>query len=443
MTAERNPRRPGHGEAPVVKQLRVPDIGDFKDVPIVEILVAVGDTVTKDQTVAVLESDKATVDIPSTEAGLIAELAVRVGDKVSAGSPLLTLRTDNDDLRANGAASAERAGAGVDIASTSTQVPFPTAVGPPAATISGGRIYAGPVVRKLAREFGVDLRNFPGTGPRGRVLAKDLQAYVRFAVAKETQRPGGAEASSQGAPFAVAAWPSLDFSKFGPIEPQPMSRIRKISGANLHRNWVMIPHVTNHEEADVTDLEAFRIEINREFERSGVKVSPLALIVKACVAALRSFPEFNASLQGDTLILKRYYHIGFATDTPNGLVVPVLRDADRKSVTELAREMSELAAKARAGSLSPKDMQGGSFSISSLGGIGGSHFTPIINAPEVAILGVGKMQTRVVWIDGGPKPRLVLPLSLSWDHRVVDGAAAGRFNAYLVKVLADLRCLLL
>jgi pyruvate dehydrogenase E2 component (dihydrolipoamide acetyltransferase) len=302
-------------------------------------------------------------------------------------------------------------------------------------------------VRKMARELGVDLSAVKGSGPRGRIIAKDVRGHVKSAMSESVGRQRAREGADSGAAagkssFTVAPWPQIDHARFGPVEQQPLSRIRKISGANLHRNWVTIPHVTNHDDADVTDLEAFRTELNRENGKAGVKISPLVFIMKASVAALQAFPEFNVSLEGDSLIMKRYYHIGFAVDTPNGLVVPVIRDADRKGVVQLAMEMAELAAKAHAGKLAAADMQGGSFSISSLGGIGGSYFTPIINAPEVAILGVGKTQTRVVWAGGQPQPRLFLPVSLSWDHRVVDGAAAGRFNAFLVRALGDLRRLL-
>lgn len=450
-----------------MKQIVVPDIGDFKDVPVIEILVAVGDHIRKDQAVAMLESEKAVMEIPSPDAGIVASVDVKVGDRISAGVPLLSLRdagaatSPENRVAANGsglqpekiattpAARDKAAKSAAPVQQPSTARPAPAvelpvtnvlAFTPPAAKQSTDtRIYAGPAVRKLARELGVDLQAVKGTGPRGRIVQGDVHGYVQSFMSSR----GASTAEGAGAvPIALLPWPKVDFAKFGPIEAQPLSRIRKISGANLHRNWVSIPHVTNHDDADVTDMESFRIELNREHEKSGVKISPLAFIMKASVAALKAFPDFNSSLDGETLIVKRYYHIGFAADTPNGLVVPVIRDADQKGIVQIAREMGELAAKARGGKLSSADMQGGTFSISSLGGIGGSYFTPIINAPEVAILGVGKNQTRVTWKDGQAQPRLYMPISLSWDHRVIDGAAAGRFNAYLVRTLGDLRRLL-
>jgi len=445
-----------------MKQISVPDIGDFKDVPIIEILVAVGDRVVKDQPLAVVESDKATMEIPSPEAGIVSAIEARVGEKVSRGSRLLSLRSadgepapavppdsapaafqsDGLEDESHAPAAAER---GREVEDNVVQLPL--SAGAQASPELTPRIYAGPAVRKMARDLGVRLQEVRGSGPRGRIVAQDVRRHVRSAmqslVANAGSESSAGEHSAEGMPFALVPWPKVDFAAFGPVEPQPLSRIRRISGANLHRNWITIPHVTNHEDADVTDLEAFRAELNRDRGPAGAKVSPLAFIMKACIAALREFPQFNASLDGETLILKRYYHIGFAADTPNGLVVPVIRNADNKGVLQLAREMGELAARARVGKLSAAEMQGGSFSISSLGGIGGSYFTPIINAPEVAILGIGRIQTRAAWVCGGPQPRLILPLSLSWDHRVIDGAAAARFNAYLVKLLGDVRRLLL
>ncbi|HSO06137.1 MAG TPA: 2-oxo acid dehydrogenase subunit E2, partial [Pelomicrobium sp.] len=299
------------------------------------------------------------------------------------------------------------------------------------------KAHASPGVRRFARELGVDLSQVQGSGPKGRILQEDVQGYVKQALAAPRAAAGG------GMGFGLPEWPQVDFAKFGPVDVQPLSRIKKISGPALHRNWVSIPHVTNHEDADITELEAFRVQMNKEHEKGGVKITMLAFLVKACVAALQRFPEFNSSLDGDSIVFKRYYHLGFAADTPNGLVVPVIRDADRKGVIDIAREMGELAAKARAGKLAPGDMQGGTFSISSLGGIGGTYFTPIINAPEVAILGVCRSSMRPVWDGKQFVPRLILPLSLSWDHRVVDGAAAARFNGYLAALLADLRRLVL
>lgn len=445
-----------------MKPVTVPDIGDFKSVPIIEILVAVGDTVVKDQPLAVVESDKATMDIPSPESGVVAAIEARVGEKVSRGSRLISLRSADSESAAGVQPRPVRLALQPDNAEKNAQAPETArreretdadVVQLPAFGVSrtsserAPRIYAGPAVRKMARDLGVCLQQVRGSGPRGRVVAQDVRTHVRSAMQSPAAAAGGdastGSLSPGGMPVAVPPWPRVDFAAFGPVESQPLSRIRRISGANLHRNWITIPHVTNHEDADVTDLEAFRAELNRESGAGGARVSPLAFIMKACVAALKKFPQFNASLDGEALILKRYYHIGFAADTPNGLVVPVIREADNKGILQLAREMGELAERARAGKLSAAEMQGSSFSISSLGGIGGSYFTPIINAPEVAILGVGKIQTRAVWAPGGPQPRLILPLSLSWDHRVIDGAAAGRYNAYLAKVLGDVRRLLL
>jgi pyruvate dehydrogenase E2 component (dihydrolipoyllysine-residue acetyltransferase) len=490
-----------------MKRIVVPDIGDFKDVPIIELLVALGDSVAKDQTVAIVESDKATLDIPSSEAGMVMSLDVKVGDRISAGSVLLTLQSSEQEssvapLQASprsgsvvGETTAARTASGPSTASAACPDPVrapatpfavpaagPKAVFPASAVPSavppvmqasmssvearvyaddvvplaafaigraddeapGRRVHAGPAVRKLARDLGVDLQHVKGTGRRGRIASEDVRVYVKSIMPKgQGLKEKPAAGTAQPAPFSLSPWPKVDFAKFGAVDAQPLSRIRKISGANLHRNWVTIPHVTNHDDADITELESFRGDLNREQEKNGVKVSPLAFVMKACIAALKAFPDFNSSLDGETLILKRYFHIGFAADTPNGLVVPVIQNADQKGVIQIARELDDLASKARAGKLSGADMQGGCFSISSLGGIGGGYFTPIINAPEVAILGIGKAQTRVVWFDGQPQPRLYLPLSLSWDHRVVDGAAAGRFNAYLVKTLSDLRRLLL
>jgi len=432
-----------------MKPITVPDIGDFKDVPVIEVLVAVGDTVAKNQPLAVVETDKATMEIPSPESGVVASVEIKVGDRVSAGAQLLMLAPIATAPAAEPVVALPLKHAALVAASTPpalARAALPQPTGPLTETVFEKLVYAGPAVRKLARELGVNLYDAEGSGPRGRIVANDVHRYVQSVVAAHTRdraTGGGAVLSAANTPFNLLPWPKVDHGKFGTVEAQPLSRIRKISGANLHRNWVTIPHVTNHDDADVTELESFRNELNRGIEKGGMNVSPLAFIVKACVAALKAYPDFNASLEGETLILKRYYNIGFAADTPHGLVVPVIRDADGKGVVEIAKEMADLAAKARAGKLSGTDIQGGSFSISSLGGIGGSYFTPIINAPEVAILGVGKIQTRVIWADGRPQPRLYLPLSLSWDHRVVDGAAAGRFNACLVRLIGDLRRLLL
>lgn len=448
-----------------VKRVFVPDIGDLKDVPVIELVVCVGDTVAAGQSIAIVESEKSTLDIPASEAGIVTSIDVKVGDRISSGHPLMTLRSAKDeagpvpDTAANGAESlAPRAESGT--AATAIAMQGTSSDEAPRADLAaavhrsidseessqrtGRRVHAGPAVRKLARELGVELQAVAGSGRGGRVTPADVRAFVKSAMPALRDAQATADRSVQNAgQFTIAPWPNVDFEKFGPVEEQPLSRIRKISGANLHRNWVSIPHVTNHDDADVTELEAFRTNFNREHEASGVRVSPLAFIMKACVSALKVFPTFNASLVGDKIVFKRYFHLGFAADTSNGLVVPVIRDVDRKSVAEIAREMAELAEQARKGQLTSAQMQGGCFSISSLGGIGGSYFTPIINAPEVAILGVGRAQSRVAWIDGQARPRLFLPLSLSWDHRVMDGAMAGRFNAYLVKVLGDLRQLLM
>jgi pyruvate dehydrogenase E2 component (dihydrolipoamide acetyltransferase) len=457
----------GAGEA---VEVRVPDIGDFKDVDVIEVLVKPGDRVEKEQSLVSLESDKATMEIPSPQAGVVKALRVKVGDQVSEGAAILVLEADAPVRAASAAASPSAhpapAVAGAPAASRPAAAVAPAAsagatAAPPAPTAHGigedegpfvreaveapvpaphSKAHASPSVRKFARELGVDIGRVSGTGPKGRILHGDVQAFVKTAMTRARSEPApAAGVAAGGGGLNLLPWPQVDFAKFGPIETQPLSRIKKISGANLARNWVMIPHVTNNEEADITELEAFRVQLNRENEKSGAKVTMLAFLIKAVVAALRKHPEFNASLDGDNLVLKRYFHIGFAADTPNGLMVPVLKDADRKGVLEIAKETSELAKQARDGKLKPTDMQGGCFSISSLGGIGGTHFTPIINAPEVAILGVSKSQMKPVWDGNAFQPRLMLPLSLSYDHRVIDGAAAARFNAYLAQLLADFR----
>jgi pyruvate dehydrogenase E2 component (dihydrolipoamide acetyltransferase) len=430
-------------------EVKVPDIGDFKDVPVIELLVKPGDTVKKEDSLVTLESDKATMEVPSPAAGVVKEMKIGVGDKVSEGSVVLLLEVaEAAAAPAAKAAPAAPAAPPVPVpapapavpAAASAEAPPPRRAPAPAepAGPSGAPPHASPGVRRFARELGVDLSRVKGSGPKGRILKEDIQGYVKGALAgagAEAPRAAGAGLADLGLP----AWPKVDFAKFGPVELQPLSRIKKISGPALARNWVMIPHVTQFDEADITDLEAFRARINEENAKSGVKVTPLAFLVKAVVAALGKFPAFNASIDGDNLVVKQYWHIGFAADTPNGLVVPVIRDADRKGVIEIARETSELAAKAREGKLGPADMQGGTFSISSLGGIGGTAFTPIINAPEVAILGVSKAAMKPVWNGKEFVPRLMMPLSLSYDHRVIDGAAAARFTTYLAQVIADLR----
>jgi pyruvate dehydrogenase E2 component (dihydrolipoamide acetyltransferase) len=425
-------------------EVRVPDIGDFKDVPVIELMVKPGDTVKPEDPLITLESDKATMDVPAPLGGTVQELKVKVGDKVSEGSIILTLATGTTTgapVVAEAAAMAAPAAA-------------PAAAGkapaPPAAPATALRVgidevafalaYAGPGVRKLAREFGVDLGRLKGSGPKGRILKEDVEALAK---APAPAAKAGAAGTAVGG-IELLAWPKVDFAKFGPIETKPLSRIKKISGGNLHRNWVMIPHVTNHDDADITEIEAFRVQLNKEIEKSGIRVSMLAFMIKAAVATLKKFPEFNASLDGENLILKKYYHIGFAADTPQGLVVPVIRDADRKGLVELAKEMGDLAKLAREGKLKPDQMQGGTFTISSLGGIGGVYFTPIINAPEVAIMGVCRSYWKQVSTDGKTSAwRYVLPLSLSWDHRVIDGAAAARFNSHFAGLLADMRRVLI
>ncbi len=415
--------------------VKVPDIGDFKDIEVIEVLVKPGDTVAKEQSLITLESDKATMEIPSPVAGVVQELRVKTGDKVSEGAAILVLKASAGEAPAP-APVAAAPGAPV-VAATRPLVPLE----PQEATLS--KPHASPSVRKFARELGVDLARVKGGGPKGRVLHADVQGYVKGALAAV---PAPAAAPKGGAlPFNLPAWPDVDFAKFGPVETKPLTRLQKLSGPNLHRNWVSIPHVTQFDEADITDLEAFRKSNTAETEKQGFKLTMLAFLIKACVTALRQHPNFNSSLDrnGENLVVKKYYHIGVAVDTPDGLVVPVVRDADRKGVFDVARELSEISRLAREKKLKPGDLQGGTFSISSLGGIGGTAFTPIINAPEVAILGVSKSALRPVWTGKEFAPRLMLPLSLSYDHRVIDGAAAARFTAYLASVLGDIRRTLL
>ena len=437
-------------------EVKVPDIGDFKDVPVIELLVKPGDVVKKDDSLVTLESDKATMEVPAPQAGTVKELRVKIGDKVAEGSLILLMEAGEAKAAAPAPAPAPAQKAQPSPAAPAPSKPAPppqptvsapTAIAPspaaaplPAVDMAGGSVpaHASPGVRRFARELGVDLSRVKGTGPKERILKEDIQGFV-----KQSLSGGGtgapAAARGGGTDLGLPAWPKVDFAKFGPIEAKPLSRIQKISGPALARNWVMIPHVTQFDEADITGLEAFRVALNKENEKDGIKVTMLAFLISASVAALKKFPDLNASLDGDTLVLKRYYHIGFAADTPNGLVVPVIRNADQKGVLQIAKELGELSAKAREGKLGPADMQGGSFSISSLGGIGGTAFTPIINAPEVAILGVSKSAQKPVWNGGAFVPRLMLPLSLSYDHRVIDGAAAARFTAYLSALLADMR----
>jgi pyruvate dehydrogenase E2 component (dihydrolipoamide acetyltransferase) len=422
-----------------VAEVRVPDIGDFKDVPIIEVMVKAGDTIRPEQPLVTLESDKASMEVPSPLGGVVAELTAKVGDRVSEGSVILTLVTD-----AAAAAQARPAPTVAAAAPTKPAAPAaapvvgPTAAAPAQPEASSDIPYAGPSVRKLARERGVDLRQVKGSGRRGRILPEDVANFAKAPAAAATAATPSA-AAADGAALGLLPWPKIDFTKFGAVESKPLARIKKISGANLHRNWVMIPHVTNHDECDITELEEFRNRLNKENEKSGVRISMLAFMIKAAVGSLKKFPDFNASLDGENLILKKYYHIGFAADTPQGLVVPVIRDADQKGVMAIAKEMGELAKLARDGKLKPDQMQGGTFTISSLGGIGGTYFTPIINAPEVAIMGACRSFQKPVWDGKQFVPRLFQPLSLSWDHRVIDGAAAARFNAHFGSLLTDMR----
>jgi len=452
-----------------IKEVLVPDIGDFKDVPIIEVLVKAGDAIKAEDSLVTIESDKATMEVPAPFAGVVKELKIKVGDKVSQGTPILTVEAVDGGAQPAAkapapapaasapppsappapSASAPAAGSAPAAAGSAPMAagPAPAAAAPApagAALVSVdeagfARAHASPSVRRFARELGVDLGKVKGTGPKSRVLKDDIQSYVKSALSQP------AAAADGGAGLSVLPMPVIDFSKFGPIEIKPRARIKKLSGANLHRNWVSIPHVTQNDEADVTELEAFRKQMSDEQQKQGIRVTMLAFLIKASVAALKQYPQFNASLSadGESLVLKQYYHIGVAVDTPNGLVVPVLRDSDKKGVLQLAKELGEVSAKAREGKLSPTDMQGGCFSISSLGGIGGSNFTPIINAPEVAILGVSRSVMRPVWKDGAFVPRLMLPLSLSYDHRVIDGAEGARFITYLNGVLSDIRRVLL
>jgi pyruvate dehydrogenase E2 component (dihydrolipoamide acetyltransferase) len=440
-------------------EVKVPDIGDFTDVPVIEVFVKPGDAVKPEDSLVTLESDKATMDVPSPAAGTVKEVRVKLGDKVSEGSPIALIEGAAEaagksptaaPAHAQAAASGDAPGRaeaaappappatarGAAVEPAAEKAPSPSA---PIDAEAFRAAHASPSVRKFARELGVDLAHVKGTGPKSRILQQDVQEFVKSVMRGAAAPQAAVGGLSGGGSLNLLPWPSVDFAKFGPVKPQPLSRIKKISGANLARNWVVIPHVTQFDEADITDLEAFRVALNKENEKAGIKVTMLAFLIKASVAALKRFPDVNASLDGDTLVLKEYFHIGFAADTPNGLVVPVIRDADRKGVLAIASEMATLSAKAREGKLGPADMQGGCFSISSLGGIGGTAFTPIINAPEVAILGVSRSVTKPVWNGNAFTPRLVLPLSFSYDHRVIDGAAAARFTTYLAALLADLR----
>jgi pyruvate dehydrogenase E2 component (dihydrolipoamide acetyltransferase) len=463
-----------------VKDVLVPDIGDFTDVPIIEVMVSPGDSVSEEDPLVTLESDKATMDVPSPFGGVVQELKIKTGDTVSEGSVLLTLQVDGDGAAATDGAAGAEAAAGVTAPAAEPAAPAAVdtaidaevsaeVVGEPSPPIrepgagdagdgaapasagerttqqppAGGPVYAGPGARRLARELGVDLATVTGSGRKGRIQKSDVEAAAERGAAAPAAQPAAAPAATDGAGLNLLPWPKVDFEKYGAVERVALSRIKKISGANLHRNWVMIPHVTHYDEADITDLEAFRKQTNEAHAKEGVKVTMVALMIKAVVATLQAYPNFNASLDGDDLVVKRYINIGFAADTPNGLVVPVIKNADQKGILDLARELTELSGAARAGKLKTPDMQGGTFSISSLGGIGGTAFNPIINAPEVAILGVAKSATKPVWNGKEFVPRLIVPLSLSYDHRVIDGAEGARFCAYLAQVLGDLRRALL
>jgi len=453
-----------------VQEAKVPDIGNYTNVPVIEVLVKVGDTVTRDQGLVTLESDKATMEVPAPFDGVVREVKVKVGDEIAEGAVVALIEAADAGAAKPAAAPAEtpKAAPAAAPAPAAKSEPAPEARPPaPAALAANGDAgaprtppvpfdasavmpeqvpYASPAVRLFARELGVDLAHVKGSERKGRISKDDVQNYVKSVLAG-----GGAPRAASGGGGAVGGglnllpWPQVDFAKFGEVETKALSKIKKISGANLARNWVMIPHVTQHDDADVTDLEALRVALNKENEKAGIKLTMLAFLIKAVVSALKKYPEFNASLDaaGENLTLKKYFNVGFAADTPNGLVVPVLRDADKKGVIAIATETGELAKKARDGKLGPAEMSGGCFSISSLGGIGGTAFTPIVNAPEVAILGVSKSQIRPHWDGNAFVPRLMLPLSLSYDHRVIDGAAAARFAAYLAQVLADMRRVLL
>ncbi|HQR85876.1 MAG: dihydrolipoyllysine-residue acetyltransferase [Burkholderiales bacterium 35-55-47] len=434
-------------------EIHVPDIGDFKNVAVIEVFVKPGDSIKVEQSLITVESDKASMEIPSSHAGVLKELKVKVGDTVNIGDLLAILEGTVSAAAAPVAAAASAVAVAVPaaVAATTAVASAVAAVAAPSHTPGAptlGLPHASPSVRKFARELGVPLEELKGSGHKGRITQDDVQTFTKSVMSGSTQTKaqaakGGASAGGDGAALGLIPWPKVDFAKFGPIERKEMGRIKKISGANLLRNAIMIPAVTNHDDCDITDLEAFRVSTNKENEKSGVKVTMLAFLIKACVAALKKYPEFNSSLDGDALVYKNYWHIGFAADTPNGLMVPVIRDCDKKGVLQISAEMSELAKKARDGKLGPAEMTGATFTISSLGGIGGKYFTPIINAPEVAILGVCKSTMEPVWNGKEFVPRLMLPLSLTWDHRVIDGAAAARFNAYLGQILGDFRRVLL
>jgi pyruvate dehydrogenase E2 component (dihydrolipoamide acetyltransferase) len=442
---------PAAASAGGLVEVKVPDIGDYDAVPVIEIHVKVGDTIAVEDALVTLESDKATMDVPSSAAGVVKEVRVAMGDKIAEGTVVVVLETAAGSAPAPAAAPASAA-APAAAAPAFVQTEPPVVLAPAAisaatpAVAASTKAHASPSVRKFARELGVEIGLVKGTGANGRITPDDVRGFIKSVMSGQVALAGGAAAApagGSGVGLDLLPWPKVDFAKFGEVDSQPMSRIKKISGANLARNWVMIPHVTVNEDADVTELEQFRVQMNKEYEKKGVKFSMLAFIIKASVFALKKFPEFNSSIDGDNLVLKKYYNIGFAADTPNGLMVPVIKDADKKGIEQITIEMGELAKQAREGKLKPADMSGGCFTISSLGGIGGTSFTPIINAPEVAILGVMKSAMKPVWDGKEFQPRLNCPLCLSFDHRVIDGAAAARFNAYLASLLADFRRVLM
>ena len=422
-------------------EIKVPDIGGYKDLPIIEVLVKVGDTVEKEQSIVVLESDKATMDVPSSHSGIVKEVKVKVGGSLSEGSVVVILEGSTSVTTTSPAQSLAPAPTKLP---TLVEAPIARALAPPPiiaqpAPVDGAVSHASPSVRKFARELGVTISQVRGTGPKERITQEDVQAFVKSAMSSGAGIAASASTGGSLGGLNLIPWPVVDFTKFGEVERKPLNRIKKLTAANLGRNWVMIPAVTYHEDTDITDLEAFRVLTNKENEKQGIKITMLAFLMKAVVAALKKYPEFNSSLDGDDLVLKKYFNIAFAADTPNGLVVPVIRNADKKGIYELARETSELAALARDGKLKPDQMQGASFTISSLGGIGGTNFSPIVNAPEVAILGVSKAAMKPVWDGKQFAPRLICPLSLSADHRVIDGALATRFNVYIAQLLHDFR----
>lgn len=443
-------------------EIKVPDIGDYKAIPVIEIHVRPGDVVQAEQALVTLESDKATMDVPSSTAGIVRDIKLKIGDEVSEGSVILTLEPNTADAVApkaaapaasNQANAAEQTAAAPAKETSAPVASEPAKVAPAVATAAapatvnasaseatptGTISHASPSVRKFARELGVDISKVPGTGPKNRITQSDVQAFVKNALSQ-----GIASSGAAGGELNLLPWPKIDFSKFGAIEAKPLSRIKKLSAANLARNWVMIPAVTYHEEADISELEAFRVQLNKENEKLGIKLTMLAFLIKASAFALKKFPEFNSSLDGEQLILKNYFHIGFAADTPNGLLVPVIRDVDKKGVLEIAAETSELAQLARSGKLKPEQMQGACFTISSVGGLGGTGFAPIINAPEVAILGVSRSTHKPVWDGQQFVPRLIMPLSMTADHRVIDGAMATRFTAFIAQLLSDFRRVML